>query len=221
MLSFLRNPALLVLSGITLVQAGKCGWVRFDTNSYYTDLDHGDSALHSYHASQESGAYPLPTVTVEQKRSKDELLIYDTSFMGPYITGADPDLEVGKGNAIIVQRPGFDDKDNYPDTWQLIGRPDDSPDGGWIRFSLDGPAMIKDMEFVDLDEHNKLPKILPYLSGSFASGTPTGGYLGPATEGKATGQLWLTPAPVADRVDVQMRSSGGILGIYICEYVPY
>ena len=73
----------------TSAELSNCGFVQFNTNCDHAEKKHGDAANDCYSAYKPH----IPYVHVTNKKTSNELLIYDTSFMGKDITGADADLE--------------------------------------------------------------------------------------------------------------------------------
>ena len=86
----------------------------------------------------------------------DTVIVFDSDLTGT----ADPDLEVGVGNMLIIAENVVDANNDG-----LIDDPDDNQNGGLMVFEFDDLVRINSFDFVDQDQNN-----LPTVTAFDASG---------------------------------------------------
>ena len=174
--------AALALAALAAVQAVP-GCNNCDTYSF--DAPHGYLVTG---AMDEFGPFAL------SEKDSMELRIYDTTPKVP--PGADPDLEVNAGGALIVQN----------DESGII--PDDDPDGGVLVFDFSCPLTVKSITFIDTER-------FPFVKFFDAFGNLIANEKGPKTGDKNTEKKNFDVTNVK-KMQIIMRGSGGINEIELC-----
>ena len=118
--------------------------------------------------------------------------IYDSSISG----GADPDLEVGLGNLVIIQEDNED-----------LSIPDDNGLGGTLRFTFDNPTTVLKLAVVDFEERSK-------FKFYDQAGAKTTSILPVMADGEYR-ELDINKNDLS-RLDLFTKGSGGISSIEIC-----
>ena len=189
-LGCLLLTATCILPVVTANVGPRCNTVLFNVDADGNLLDHGDPG---------NTTYPYG-VSVTNKYD-EEILIYKTGIYGPNKTGADPDLELGIGNALIVQNKLYGEASS-------VGYPDDDPEGGWIVFEFDCPLKVKFLEFIDTEK-------FPYVDFYDSSGNKVTRMRGPKTGNFAVAKGVFNVEAI-QKVEVKMRDSGAINKIRVC-----
>lgn len=175
---------------VTATVGPRCNTVLFNVDADGHVLEHGDAA---------NITYPYG-VSVTNKQD-EEIVIYKTGIYGPNVSGADPDLELGIGNALIVQNKLYG-------TDESVGYPDDDPQGGWIVFEFACALKVKFLEFIDTEE-------FPFVDFYNATGHKVKRMRGPKT-GDFAAAKGVFNVKAVQKVEVKMRGSGAINKIRVC-----
>lgn len=148
-------------------------WTPIAAGSYVTDIGFGFTL----------------SVDGEEDGGEQGPRIYDSNAAG----GLDPDLEVNRGNLLIVQQAGSTE-------------PNDSRSGGTIILDFENPTDVYSIQLVDTEEQTKI-RVFSDSSRTVHK---------PAPIGDGDVQDVIIEQYDADKIKIKLAGSGGIGNIKMC-----